>query len=562
MKSLMAIGLGNALAAALLAVLAAAAARLVRRASVVHALWLLVLIKLVTPPLWPVPILKPSVPAAVPAAHEELPDIALDELPLPPVEPRREPVPASWTWVGLAGVAWLSGACLWWLLAARRLRCFCRLMDLALPAPEELVARARLLAQRMGLRSVPRVALVPGCVSPMLLALGRRARLLLPADLWPRLSPRQQDALLAHELAHLRRGDHWARRLELLVLGLYWWFPVAWWARRGLQEAEEECCDARALSVLPDSAVDYATALLETVAFLSDRPVPLPASASGAGRVPVLKRRLTMILNEHPPRRLGWAGLLLVLSVACLVPLMPTWARAPEDGPKERRPVPPSPAGPAGAEVPVELQSPHGASVALWRSLQQSCARCHVDVIGAPRPTRKPTAPIDPEWRPLHDDLALLYEQFKKVAAAPPDLEERALALQEDLEIREAQLRIKALQADAADRAASRAIATRRRVEELAKRGAVSQTEVQKAQEEAEQAEHQSHVRQAELAVERLQLTQVQRRLARLKETTRASKRDAGRDEERLRELKNRADQLLRELETVQKEIEKNRRRP
>ena len=54
----------------------------------------------------------------------------------------------------------------------------------------------------------------------------------------------EQDAVLAHELAHLKRRDHWVRRLEAIVLGLYWWYPGAWWARRQLERAEEECCDA------------------------------------------------------------------------------------------------------------------------------------------------------------------------------------------------------------------------------------------------------------------------------------------------------------------------------
>src|SRR5205085_2360482 len=81
-----------------------------------------------------------------------------------------------------------------------------------------------------------------------------RPRVLLPAALWARLSEAQRDALLLHELAHLRRGDHWVRRLELAVLGLYWWLPTVWWARREIQRAEEECCDAWVVWASPRSA--------------------------------------------------------------------------------------------------------------------------------------------------------------------------------------------------------------------------------------------------------------------------------------------------------------------
>jgi hypothetical protein len=104
---------------------------------------------------------------------------------------------------------------------------------------------------------------------------------------------------LAHELAHLRRRDHWVRWLELVVLGLYWWHPVAWWARRRFQQAEEQCCDAWVLWALPGLARTYAKALLETVEFLSEvRPV-MPPAASGLGQVHLLKRRFAMILHDR-----------------------------------------------------------------------------------------------------------------------------------------------------------------------------------------------------------------------------------------------------------------------
>jgi hypothetical protein len=161
----------------------------------------------------------------------------------------------------------------------------------------------------------------------MLWALAGPPRLLLPETLWGLLSADQQDALLAHELAHLRRGDHWVRRLELLALGLYWWHPVAWLARRELRDAEEQCCDAWVVWALPGAAAAYAAALVETVAFLSEARSTVPAGASAAGHVHRLKRRLTMIVRGTTPRGLGGAGLAAVMALgALLLPLLPTRA--------------------------------------------------------------------------------------------------------------------------------------------------------------------------------------------------------------------------------------------
>ncbi|MFO0863342.1 MAG: M56 family metallopeptidase [Gemmataceae bacterium] len=85
----------------------------------------------------------------------------------------------------------------------------------------------------------------------MLWVRGFAARLILPADLLPRLVGQQGDALLLHELAHWKRGDHWVRRLEMLVLGLYWWCPARLVGQGPhAEECEEECCDAWVVSTL------------------------------------------------------------------------------------------------------------------------------------------------------------------------------------------------------------------------------------------------------------------------------------------------------------------------
>ena len=130
----------------------------------------------------------------------------------------------------------------------------------------------------------------------MLWAVGGLPRLLVPADF--SLSGEEQlDTLLVHELAHLRRRDHWVRVLEFVVMGLYWWHPVVWYARRELREAEEQCCDAWVVSTLPDAGRTYASALLDTLDFLSTAPAAVPPLASGLGQIADLKRRLTMIMR-------------------------------------------------------------------------------------------------------------------------------------------------------------------------------------------------------------------------------------------------------------------------
>jgi bla regulator protein BlaR1 len=398
--TLLQIGLVNAVLATLLALLAAATACVCRRPAVVHSLWLLVLLKLLTPSLVALPIPWPAraaekvvESAAEPAAAVDLlppslavPDPSPDETIVPALSLDSQPgddlgaAPADvgeptapepdFPWQPAVAAVWVTGSLLWWALAVWRLARFQALLRHAQPAPAELQKHVQRLAGSLGLVRCPGVWLVPAPLPPLLWALAGTPRLLLPAELWQQLTDEQCDTLLTHELAHWRRGDHWVRRLELVTLGLYWWHPVAWWARRKLQEAEEQCCDAWVVWALPASGPAYADALLATLTFLSRSAPALPAGASGVGRLHPLKRRLSMIVRGTTPRTLSWPAFLLVLALGSLLPLRPTWAQpapaaAPADEPKAAdqpvlppatRPVPAlPPAAQPAPEKPAEL---------------------------------------------------------------------------------------------------------------------------------------------------------------------------------------------------------------
>ncbi len=238
-------------------------------------------------------------------------------------------------WDVLALALILAGGLACWSLAAVRIIGLKRLLRDIQPAPADLQERVSAVARQLQLSRVPTTWLVPGRIPPMLWTLGGRARLLVPSELWPDLSESQQTALIAHELAHLKRKDHWIRWLDLAVAGLYWWHPVVWWARRGLREAEEQCCDAWAVWATPRGSRSYAAALLAVLEFISGAPTASVAVAaaviSGRGHISFLKRRMRMIVQARTPKALSWAGRLGVLGLAALIlPLAPTWAQKPD----------------------------------------------------------------------------------------------------------------------------------------------------------------------------------------------------------------------------------------
>ena len=396
----------------------------------------------------------------------------------------------------------------------------------------------------------------------MLWALGFSPRLLLPSELWPRLGTEQQDTLLAHELAHLRRGDHWVRRLELLVLGLYWWHPVVWWARRRLQEAEEECCDAVVVAVLPDAASAYASALVETVAFLSQSRAAALVGASGAGQVPLLKRRLTMILTANPSRQPSRLAFWTVLALgALLLPLAPgaAWTEAPEK--------------PGGVETKNQRVAPHHPSTSqedpwlpvklkVFAENMRDCTACHatqkmrdLDVQGKPQ-----------SWRKAHDDVVRLMDEVRRrqaqlgeaakrlPAAVERDRGEEIEKLQDDIELLRLQVRLKEARLRGANTSLPLA---QKRLERLRHAGnAVSIEVILTAETTVATLKAEIEVKEVELQEARLLLKQAERRLARLQRP--AEKTDGGgrtQQEKRLRELEQKVESLLKEIHKLRKEM-------
>jgi beta-lactamase regulating signal transducer with metallopeptidase domain len=359
MESLVHGMLSNAAAVTVLAVVVALAGRLGRRPALVHSLCLLAMLKLVTPPIvsLPLPMPRPAdttqsaIPAepvlpddgdfvfdmadAGPAESPPLPeDLGGDWLSDEPARldgPENPISAAAWSWEAIALGSVLAGALAWWALAAARIARFHRLLRDVEPMPAEWRDETDELAARLGLRHPPTTCLVPGDVPPMLWALGPRVRLLVPARLWATLTDDERTSLLLHELAHLRRRDHWVRWAELAVAGLYWWHPAVWWIRRALREAEEQCCDAWVVWAMPGGARTYAAALVAALEFVSGaRTAPAAAASAtlGSGHVSSLKRRLRMIVRAKTPKGLSWAGRLAVACLsALLLPLAPSWGQ-------------------------------------------------------------------------------------------------------------------------------------------------------------------------------------------------------------------------------------------
>jgi beta-lactamase regulating signal transducer with metallopeptidase domain len=174
-------------------------------------------------------------------------------------------------------------------------------------APEHLIALVRGLCMRMGITRPVILRLSREACGPFVVGVVR-AVIVVPVSALTALSPAQLEAVLAHELAHVRRADFLWNILQTIVETLFFFHPVVWWIGRRLRAERELCCDDMALAACGDPVI-YATALvaLERVRPSHRVAVALDGHDSGTS----LRARVLRILGTAPQRPRSLAPLLL-----------------------------------------------------------------------------------------------------------------------------------------------------------------------------------------------------------------------------------------------------------
>lgn len=137
---------------------------------------------------------------------------------------------------------------------------------------------------------------------------------LLPTAVIAGLTPSQVEAILAHELAHIRRHDYLANLVQVAIETLLFYHPAVWWVSRRVREERENCCDDLAVHAT-GGTMQYARALA-TLAQLVAPPPELAVTATQG-----LLRRIQRLVGLPEKRSFGlaplFAGLSVVLVLLC-----------------------------------------------------------------------------------------------------------------------------------------------------------------------------------------------------------------------------------------------------
>lgn len=348
----------NALVATTLAVVVWAISfipTLQRRPGLRHGLWIIVLLKLVTPPVVELQIL-PGWLAAQPAIRPHPKAIPLDNVSAersasasrlrtwsrPPAGNIKD---STWPWIaalvsgiGTVTVAVLATGQIWRLRRALRRG--------AVP-DERLRTIGVRAAERMGLSVVPTVCVVSANISPLLWVDRSGPLIVIPRRLATEFTDEELACVMSHEIAHYLRRDHCTNLLSLTVAAICWWNPIAWWARRELRVAQESCCDALVISRAVASRRAYAETLWHALEFIQSAGAQLPALASGFGGKSSTERRFEMIANSRVSHRLSWRNYAMLIVALTVLPCLLTFSEAQEAAPVKLSDV----AGAANARV-------------------------------------------------------------------------------------------------------------------------------------------------------------------------------------------------------------------
>jgi uncharacterized protein (TIGR03435 family) len=145
-----------------------------------------------------------------------------------------------------------------------------------------------------------------------------RPALLLPQGIADRLNASQMDAILAHELCHVRRRDNLTAALHMLVEALFWFHPAVWWIRARLLDERERACDEAVLASSRDAMV-YAEGILNVCRFYVETPLNCVSGVTGSD----LRKRIARIMTEHVTRKLDVPRKLLLALAALLAVALP-----------------------------------------------------------------------------------------------------------------------------------------------------------------------------------------------------------------------------------------------
>jgi bla regulator protein BlaR1 len=141
-----------------------------------------------------------------------------------------------------------------------------------------------------------------------------RPVLLLPEGIMARLTEKQFEAIVEHEMCHVRRRDNLLAAIHMAVEAIFWFYPPVWWIGARMVEERERACDEEVLRRGSEPEV-YAEGILNVCKFYVEAPLACASAISGAD----LKKRIVRVMTGCFADRLSLSRKLLLLAAGMTV---------------------------------------------------------------------------------------------------------------------------------------------------------------------------------------------------------------------------------------------------
>ena len=312
-----------------------------RSAALANLLWGLVLVKMVTPPLLAIPVLEvPSVSGL--SVQQDPPSspqnshlyVGLPEKPgrstysaLPVIQthdtqaPSLSSVPGSRSVIA-GSIVWLVVSAILFAVSAVRIIRFHWLLKANSRVDHGLSSTLSSdVASQLSLGKYPSIVATSANIAPFVWWMTGRVVIVVSSRAIQELSENDLRLVITHEMAHIKRRDHWFRWLEWIALVVFWWNPVIWWARRQLRISEEMACDDLVLEQPVSAVHQYVNSLLNMAELLASSAIRPPVLASAINSGGSLEERLKMMMTGKSRKVPAFLRLAVVAVATCVLPL-------------------------------------------------------------------------------------------------------------------------------------------------------------------------------------------------------------------------------------------------
>lgn len=287
-----------------------------------YALWLLVLLKLVIPPTWTLPVsvtdpvvrpvverfeagaeLIPTRSSGTSAAETPPTGDSVASMAATDVMAEREPVPVRPVWQVWPFLIWIVGMAVFCGILWHRLRNLRRWHEAQQPRQtipswyHELLTE---ITRDWNLARLPAIVFSDEVVTPAVCGIWQPV-LFLPRQYLDSLTREEARHVLLHELAHLKRGDLWLHAAAMALQIIYWFNPLLALARRQIQHVREICCDLTVAGELREETGGYRDTLLGTARELLSQSV-----APGLGLLGVFEEPFRLVPRLRWLERPSW----------------------------------------------------------------------------------------------------------------------------------------------------------------------------------------------------------------------------------------------------------------